>query len=112
MSDSAAALIWSPFETLDDAERVARALLEEGLVACANIVPNVTAIFRYEGKVQRASEVGALFKTDSRLLEQATLRLAELHPYQTPAICGWTADSAPIETRDWLAALVDGDDAR
>lgn len=107
MNKAGAALIWSPFETQADAERAARVLLEEGLVACANIVPHLTSVFRYEGKVQQASEVGALFKTDARLLEQATTRLAELHPYQTPAICGWNADSAPPETRTWLAGLVE-----
>lgn len=112
MNQAGAALIWSPFETQSDAERVARTLVEEGLVACANIVPHLTSIFRYEGQVQQASEVGALFKTDARLLEQATARLAELHPYQTPAICGWKAESAPQETRTWLAALVNRENAR
>lgn len=110
MAGGGAALIWSPFESQADAEQAARTMVEEGLVACANIVPNLTSIFRYEGKVQQASEVGALFKTDVRLLEQATKRLAELHPYQTPAICGWEADSAPAETRVWLAGLVETDD--
>ncbi|MEL1251842.1 divalent-cation tolerance protein CutA [Aurantiacibacter gilvus] len=111
MSEAGAALIWSPFDSQADAEQVARTLVEEGLVACANIVPHLTSIFRYNGQVQQASEVGALFKTDARLLERATTRLAELHPYQTPAICGWKADSAPHETRTWLAELVDRDNA-
>lgn len=111
MSQAGAALIWSPFGGLADAESVARVLVDEGLVACANIVPHLTSIFRYEGEVQQASEVGALFKTDARLLERATARLAELHPYEAPAICGWVADSAPEETRTWLAALVNRDDA-
>lgn len=111
MTEPGAALIWSPFESQESAELAASALVEEGLVACANILPHMTSIFRYEGKVQQASEVGALFKTDARLLERATARLAELHPYQTPAICGWVADSAPQETRSWLAGLVDRDHA-
>ncbi len=108
MSEAGAALIWSPFETQSDAEQAARTLVEEGLVACANIVPHLTSVFRYEGQVQQASEVGVLFKTEARLLEQATTRLAKLHPYTTPAICGWHADSAPQETRKWLAELVNG----
>lgn len=107
---SGAAMIWSPFATSADAERVAAQLVEERLVACANIVPHLTSIFRYEGKVQQAGEAGALFKTHPHLLERATRRLAELHPYETPAVCGWMADSAPAETRSWLAALTGEED--
>lgn len=111
MSKAGAALIWSVFEMPEDAERAARILVDEGLVACVNIIPHLTSVFRYEGKVQQASEVGTLFKTDVRLIDKATARLAELHPYQTPAICGWAADWAPQETRAWLAELVDREKA-
>lgn len=104
-----AALIWSPFGSIEEARQAAQTLLQEKLVACANIVPEMLSIFRYEGKVQSASEVGVLFKTEARLLDVATSRLAELHPYETPAICGWLADSAPQETREWLAGLTAGE---
>ncbi len=98
-----AALVWSPFDTTDNAMAVAGTLLEEGLIACANIVPHVQSFFRYEGKVQSCAEVGVLLKTRADVLDVLTARLAELHPYDTPAICGWIADSAPPETLDWLA---------
>lgn len=104
-----AALIWSPFGSTEEARQVAGILLQEKLVACANILPELLSIFRYEGEVQSASEVGVLFKTEASLLEAATARLAELHPYETPAICGWLADSAPQETREWLATLIAGE---
>lgn len=107
MTAGGAALIWSPFASADEAAAVARQLLEEQLVACANILPHVTAIFRYAGAVQSAAEVGVLFKTDARLLDRATARLAELHPYVTPAIAGWEATSTPAATREWLAELVE-----
>ncbi len=101
-----AAMIWSPFASTPEARQVAEILLQEKLVACANILPELLSIFRYEGKVQSASEVGVLFKTEASLLDAATRRLAELHPYDTPAICGWHVDSAPEETRKWLAGLL------
>ena len=105
-ADSGPALIWTPFDTMEEARNVANAMVGERLVACANIVPGIISVFRYEGKVQSAEEIGVLFKTDARLLDRATARLAELHPYDTPAICGWTGDSAPPETREWLAGLM------
>lgn len=103
---SEAALIWSPFGSVEEVREVADVLLRENLVACANILPQMTSVFRYEGQVQSASEVGVLIKTHGNLLARATRRLAELHPYDTPAICGWMADSAPPATRNWLAGLL------
>lgn len=108
-SATGAALIWSPFGSIEEARPVAEALVQENLVACANILPEVLSVFSYEGRVQSAGEVGVLFKTHSRLLESATQRLSQLHPYETPAICGWLVDSAPQETRDWLAGLLPGE---
>ncbi|MFB0611916.1 divalent-cation tolerance protein CutA [Aurantiacibacter poecillastricola] len=108
MSEKAAeaALIWTPFATRDEAMAAASVLIEEKLVACANIVPEIVSIFRYEDAVQSETEVGVLFKTHADLLDAATERLAQLHPYDTPAICGWPASSAPPETRAWLAELL------
>jgi len=108
-SETGAALIWSPFGSVEEARPVAETLVQEKLVACANILPEVMSVFSYEGQVQSAAEVGVLFKTHSRLLAEATARLSQLHPYETPAICGWHVDSAPQETRDWLAGLLPGE---
>ncbi len=101
----AAALIWSPFDSVEAANRAAEVLLEDRLIGCANIIPQILSVFRYEGQVQSSSEVGVLFKTQAHLLDKATARLAALHPYDTPAICGWMADNAPPAMRDWLAGL-------
>lgn len=109
MTDGAgggAALIWSPFGSAEEARSVAETLLQENLIACANILPQVVSVFHYEGRVQSGSEVGVLFKTHPALLDSATSRLAELHPYDTPAVCGWLAESAPPQTRDWLGSLL------
>ncbi|WAT17162.1 divalent-cation tolerance protein CutA [Aurantiacibacter sp. MUD11] len=112
MSKPGAALIWAPFGSLDEAREVASTMVAEGHVACANIVPQLLSVFRYEGAVQSAEEVGVLFKTEASALERATQRLAQLHPYDTPAILGWRADSAPEETRGWLAEMVTGGGTR
>jgi periplasmic divalent cation tolerance protein len=47
-----------------------------------------------------------LFKTDASLLDRATARLAEIHPYQTPAVLGWRTDTAAHATRAWLRELI------
>jgi periplasmic divalent cation tolerance protein len=99
-----AALIWSPFASEDDAAKAAAALLDEGLIACANLVP-VRSFYVWQGERGEARECGALFKTSEGLLDKAVARLAEIHPYETPAITGWRANAAAAATAAWLAGL-------
>ncbi len=100
------ALIWSPFEDEGDAVRVAGQLLDERLVACANILGPMRSLFVWRGERQEARETGVLFKTDAALLARAIARLAELHSYDEPAALGWHAAEAPPAARAWLAALL------
>jgi periplasmic divalent cation tolerance protein len=99
-----AALIWSPFASEDDAAKAAAALLDEGLIACANLVP-VRSLYVWQGERGEARECGALFKTSEGLLDKAVARLAEIHPDETPAITGWRANAAAAATAAWLAGL-------
>jgi periplasmic divalent cation tolerance protein len=96
------ALIWSTFATEADAERAANVLLDEGLIACANLIPGVRSLYRWNDERGEGREVAALFKTDGRRLDDAVARLAELHPYDTPAIVGWRVDATTPATAEWL----------
>lgn len=102
---SGAALIWCPFADEAGAEQAASRLLDEGLVACANIFPAIRSIYEWQGERGEAQECGVLFKTHPALLDRATERLEALHPYETPAIVGWRADSAGKATAEWLEGL-------
>lgn len=99
------ALIYCPFPDRETARDIAGLLLDEKLIACANILGPVEAIFDWEGSRDYAEEVGVLFKTQADVLEKATERLGILHPYDTPAVMGWRCDAVPKATKDWLGAL-------
>lgn len=99
------ALIWCPFPDRDVAEAVAKTLLDEAYVACANIVPEIFSLFVWKGEREEGMEAAALFKTNSALLEAAIGRLDELHPYDEPAILGWRCDVATPATATWLAGV-------
>lgn len=99
------ALIWSPFADADQARTVARALLDEKLIACANIVVGVISVFEWQGEISEADEVGVLFKTHADLLDRAVARIEQLHPYDSPAIIGWRSDSVGVATGEWLGRL-------
>jgi periplasmic divalent cation tolerance protein len=105
---SGAALVWCPFPDADSARAAADALLDEALIACANILGEMESRFVWDGARATGSEVGVLFKTTSARLDDVIERLGELHPYDTPAIIGWHADAAHLATFAWLAASIWG----
>ena len=81
--------VYAVFADAAEADRIARQLVEERLAACANILGACRSIYRWQGKVEQADEVAALFKTTSGQASQLIRRLAELHSYDTPAAVAW-----------------------
>lgn len=93
--------------TMPDAERatsLARALVDEGLAACVNVVPGVRSIFRWEGKVEESDEVLCLIKTRAEIFDRVRRRVAELHPYEVPEILSFAVDDGSPTYLDWLRA--------
>lgn len=75
--------------TWPDAEKAraaARTLVEEKLAACANIMPGVESIFRWEGKVETSAEVMMVLKTTIARYQAMETRILALHPYEVPEI--------------------------
>jgi periplasmic divalent cation tolerance protein len=103
-----AALVWCPFPDVESARAASDALLDDGLIACANILGSIESRFVWDGARATGSEVGVLFKTTYERLEDVTERLGELHPYDTPAIIGWHADAVHPATFAWLVGSVPG----
>jgi len=104
-SKDTAALIWCPFPNPDSATACANTLLDEGLIACVNMIPGMISLFEWNGERNEARETGVVLKTNAARLDRAITRLAELHPYDGPAIVGWHCDTAAPGTLAWLGAL-------
>lgn len=86
----------------DEATKLARALVEEGLAACVNIVPGVLSIYRWNGRLQEDDEVFCLVKTRRVLYERARDRILVLHPYDVPEILSFAVDDGSAAYLDWL----------
>lgn len=99
------ALIWCPFPDPHSARAAAETLLDERLIACANIFPQMRSLYQWQGERGEAEEVGVLLKTGAALLDRAVARLDALHPYDCPAILGWRCDAAGAASRAWLREL-------
>ncbi|MCI0482097.1 MAG: divalent-cation tolerance protein CutA [Candidatus Dadabacteria bacterium] len=83
------------------AERIAGALLDEKLIACASRFP-VSSVYRWKGKVENAAEVMLLCKTREKLVEDLTRRVKELHPYEVPEIITIPITGGSSEYLDWI----------
>jgi periplasmic divalent cation tolerance protein len=77
-------LVFSTFATEEDAARVVRALLEERLIACGNLLPGARSLYRWQGEVADEREVVAILKTRKQDWPALLARLHKLHPFEIP----------------------------
>ncbi len=98
------------FCTVPDTEvgsRLAEALVEEGLAACVNLLPGLTSIYRWEGKLHKDGEALLLIKTRADRFGQLAARIRQLHPYELPEIVAVPLNEGLPEYLDWIDRAVD-----
>lgn len=88
----------------DDALRIARALLEKRLVACANILDGCTSLYWWDGQIQSDQECVMICKTRMILANKATALIEELHPYDVPCVTAMPILKANRKYAEWVAA--------
>ena len=88
----------------DDAEarRIGRAMVEERLAACVNLLGACHSIYRWQGAIEEAEEIAAIFKTRADQATRLIGRIAELHSYDVPAAVAWPIADAPAAYRRWV----------
>jgi periplasmic divalent cation tolerance protein len=79
-------VVLTTWPDVEKARAAARVLVEEKLVACANIMPGVESIYRWEGKVETSAEVMMVLKTTIARYQMMETRILALHPYEVPEI--------------------------
>jgi periplasmic divalent cation tolerance protein len=88
----------------DAAARIARVLVDERLAACANLVPGVRSIYRWQGAVEEAAEVLLVIKTRADRVEALAERLRALHPYDVPELVVLPVAAGLAPYLDWVRA--------
>ena len=88
----------------DVASRIAHALVERKLAACVNILAQCTSVYRWQGKLETATEVPLLIKTRAALYEEVEAAIKSLHPYELPEIVAVPIERGLPEYLDWVAA--------
>jgi periplasmic divalent cation tolerance protein len=100
MTDAIIVLVTAP--TVDKAAELARALVEEELAACGNVVPGLRSIYRWEGKVHDEAEALLILKTRAPLFEALRQRVVALHPYQCPEVLRLDVEEGHAPYLRWI----------
>ncbi|MCM1511512.1 MAG: divalent-cation tolerance protein CutA [Oxalobacter formigenes] len=101
-------LVYSTAPDRETAKRIADALVGERLAACVSMLPGVFSIYRWQGQVEEAAEIGLVIKTTKRAFAALSARLKALHPYEVPEVVAvQAADGLPAYLR-WVAEETDG----
>ncbi len=79
-------VIFVTTSSISEAKKIGRALVENKLVACSNIVSPIQSIYRWQGKVCEDKEALIILKTKKKLFKQVEKRVKELHSYEVPEI--------------------------
>lgn len=84
------------------AENIATTLLNENLIACANILPPHKALYRWEGKtVEDESEHVMILKTVESKAKAVEEKIKALHPYECPCIAQIKASDCNADYLNW-----------
>ncbi len=84
------------------AERIGHALVSERLAACVNVIPGLTSLYRWKGKIEQDRELLCLIKTRKPLLSKLVQRLTALHPYDVPEVIALPIAAGSRPYMDWL----------
>ena len=99
-------MVWSTFPDEETAARITRVLVEERLIACAQLTPNARSIYRWKDAIEDQREVVALMKTRKQDWAALLSRIHELHPYDVPEVIAVRIAAGAPKYLEWLDAVL------
>ena len=79
-------VIYTTINNIQDARKIAHTIVEEQLVACVNIIPNIESVYRWKGKIEEDNEYAIIAKTTEENVKKSIQRIEQIHPYDIPDI--------------------------
>ena len=98
--------VYCVFANAEEAERIGRTVVEEGLAACINVLGSCRSIYRWRGAVETTDEVPAILKTRADTSDALMARLAGLHSYDVPCIAVWPIEKLLLSYSEWVEQSV------
>ena len=98
--------VYCVFANAEEAERIGRTVVEEGLAACINMLGPCRSIYRWQGGIETADEVPAILKTATATSDALMARIATLHSYDVPCIAVWPIEKLLLSYSEWVEQSV------
>src|SRR5437016_14034422 len=84
------------------AEQIARALVEERLAACVNIIPGIRSIYRWKDQVEDAVEWLLVIKSRRDLMDELRASIGKIHAYEVPEVLALPVVDGSASYLEWL----------
>lgn len=97
-------LVLTTIPSTDQGEAIARALIDERLAACVNVLPPMTSFYRWKGVVERDTECQLVVKTTRDRVAAVDARIRDLHTYELPELLVLAADDGGRQYLEWVMA--------
>jgi periplasmic divalent cation tolerance protein len=96
-------LVYMTAGSIEEARRIGRALVEERLVACVNLIEGMKSIYRWQGAVEEGNEVVIIAKTTAGRVGPLIERVKALHSYDVPCVVALPIESGNPDFMAWIA---------
>lgn len=106
---AAVIFVYIPCASKEEAEKIGRALVDEKLAACVNILGASRSIYIWDGKREESDEVVLLAKTRGALFEKLQARVLSLHSYKTPCIAALPVEKLNDSFESWILKQTEAD---
>ena len=94
-------VVFCTAKDFEEGRAIALALVKENLAACVNIIPNMTSIYRWKGKIEEENEVFLIIKTSRELFDTLVNWIKELHSYEVPEIIALKPTDISVDFETW-----------
>jgi len=96
-------LVYVTAATTEDAVTMGRDVVGRRLAACANVLGEMTSIYRWQGDIAEDKEVAMILKTQRKLVEPLVARIKALHNYDCPCVVAVGIEGGNNDFLDWIA---------
>jgi len=100
------AIILTTASAAEEGRSIANTLVEKQLAACVNIIPKISSVYRWEGKIQSETEVLLLIKTTKDLEAEVYREVQAVHSYDTPELITLSITNGSETYLDWMTTAV------